>query len=100
MLRWFWYVATGSVHDDIQLCQWLQTKEGRLKLGDFNRAEFPKFNSVEQSYCKYNNGHGYGNYRSPEEFSASDLDEKIDIFSFGNNLYALVRRKKLIVGPR
>jgi hypothetical protein len=29
-------------------------------------------------------------YRSPEEFAASDLDEKIDVYSFGNNLYGLV----------
>jgi thiamine kinase-like enzyme len=24
------------VHNDIQLRQWLRTREGRLKLGDFN----------------------------------------------------------------
>jgi hypothetical protein len=29
-------------------------------------------------------------YRSPEEFQGHDLDEKIDIFSFGNNIYGLV----------
>lgn len=31
-----------------------------------------------------------GQYRSPEEFANRDLDEKIDIFSFGNNIYGLV----------
>jgi serine/threonine protein kinase len=72
------------------LCQWLQTKDGRLKLGDFNRAEFPLFDPEKQEYCKYDNGHAYGNYRSPEEFSASNLDEKIDVWSFGNNIYALL----------
>jgi hypothetical protein len=30
-------------------------------------------------------------YRSPEEFAKQDLDEKIDVFTFGNNIYALVR---------
>jgi Protein kinase domain len=29
-------------------------------------------------------------YRAPEEFAAEDLDEKIDVFSFGNNIYALL----------
>ena len=29
-------------------------------------------------------------YRSPEEFAANDLNEKIDIFSFGNNIYGLL----------
>ena len=29
-------------------------------------------------------------YRSPEEFAARDLNEQIDVFSFGNNIYALL----------
>ena len=78
------------VHDDIQLCQWLRTKDGTLKLGDFNRAEVMLWDEKEQKYCTYNNGKGYGNYRSPEEFAANDLNEKIDIFSFGNNIYGLL----------
>ena len=61
-----------------------------MKLGDFNRAEIPEFNPATGKYCKYNNGHGFGNYRAPEEFAAEDLDEKIDVFSFGNNIYGLV----------
>jgi len=72
------------------LCQWLETKDGKLKLGDFNRAEFPKYDPEKQEYCKYNNGRGYGNYRSPEEFDTRDLDEKIDVWSFGNNIYGLL----------
>ena len=59
-------------------------------MGDFNRAEFPKFDPEKQEYCKYNNGRGYGNYRSPEEFDGQDLDEKIDVWSFGNNIYGLL----------
>ena len=81
------YVSSFS---DIQICQWLRNEEGALKLGDFNRAEIPLFDPVKEEYCAYNNGYAYGNYRSPEEFSAQDLDEKIDVFSFGNNIYGLV----------
>lgn len=29
-------------------------------------------------------------YRAPEEFAGGDLDEQIDIFSLGNNVYALM----------
>jgi len=29
-------------------------------------------------------------YRSPEEYNNKALDEKVDIFSFGNNIYALL----------
>mmetsp|Transcript_2823 Transcript_2823/g.5888 ORF Transcript_2823/g.5888 Transcript_2823/m.5888 type:complete len:687 (-) Transcript_2823:20-2080(-) len=78
------------VHDDVQLCQWLHTTDGRLKLGDFNRATIMQWDVENEEYCKFNNGEAYGNYRSPEEFAIKNLDEKIDVFSFGNNIYALL----------
>lgn len=78
------------VHDDVQLCQWLRNADGDLKLGDFNRAEIMDYDEDKREYCVYNNGRGWGNYRAPEEFAGRDLDEKIDVFSFGNNIYALL----------
>eukprot|EP00980_Cylindrotheca_fusiformis_P012565 scaffold3084_cov144-Cylindrotheca_fusiformis.AAC.13 len=78
------------VHDDVQLCQWLRKKDGTLKLGDFNRAEIMDYNVEKNEYCKYVNGECFGNYRAPEEFAEKPLDEKIDIWSFGNNMYALL----------
>jgi len=30
-------------------------------------------------------------FRSPEEFSFKELDEKVDVYSFGNIIYCLVR---------
>lgn len=78
------------VHDDIQLCQWLRNDDFKLKLGDFNRARVLAWNQKTQEYCEYDNGHGYGNYRSPEEYGEKPLLEKHDVWSFGNNLYALL----------
>jgi hypothetical protein len=78
------------VHDDIQLRQWLQTKDGILKLGDFNRAYVLDWNDSTQAYCSYNNGQAFGNNRSPEEYQAGELDEAIDVYSFGNCLYSLL----------
>lgn len=49
------------VHDDIQLCQWLRNDDGKLRLGDFNRARVLAWNEEKQEYCKYENGRGYGN---------------------------------------
>lgn len=49
------------VHDDVQLCQWLRTREGRLVLGDFNRCEIREWNDEKGEYCKHNNGFAYGN---------------------------------------
>jgi hypothetical protein len=55
------YNDDESVHDDVQLCQWLRQRNGKLKLGDFNRAEIMEFNPETQQYCKYVNGVGWGN---------------------------------------
>eukprot|EP00521_Asterionellopsis_glacialis_P014410 CAMPEP_0195305116 /NCGR_PEP_ID=MMETSP0707-20130614/35702_1 /TAXON_ID=33640 /ORGANISM="Asterionellopsis glacialis, Strain CCMP134" /LENGTH=420 /DNA_ID=CAMNT_0040369143 /DNA_START=307 /DNA_END=1569 /DNA_ORIENTATION=- len=84
------YEGGVIVHDDVQLCQWLRTRDDKLVLGDFNRAEVMEWNEHKQEYCRYQNGEGYGNYRSPEEFADRPLNEKIDVYSFGNNVYALL----------
>lgn len=46
--------------DDIQLPQFMVTADGRLKLGDFNRAEFMLYDEEHGEYCKYRNGRGHG----------------------------------------
>jgi hypothetical protein len=78
--------STGSgggviVHDDVQMCQWLRTPNGRLKLGDFNRARIMSWDLLKGEYCKFNNGEAFSQYRAPEEFAARNLDEKIDQLS-------------------
>lgn len=78
------------VHDDIQLCQWMTKNDGKLKLGDFNRATIMQWDEINEEYCMFNNGHAFGNYRAPEEFAVINLNEQIDTFSFGNNIYALL----------
>ena len=57
------YVGGLIVHDDVQLCQWLRTRDGRLVLGDFNRAQIMDWNEEKGEYCMYNNGYAYGNVR-------------------------------------
>lgn len=78
------------VHDDIQLAQFLKTPDGILKLNDFNRAEVMLFDEDQSRYCGYKNGKGGGNYRAPEEYADGLLNEKIDVWSMGNNIYALL----------
>jgi serine/threonine protein kinase len=79
------------VHDDIQLVQYLFVGDDlTMKLNDFNRAEVMLYDEHEGSYCRYSNGHGAGDYRSPEEYVDGLLNEKIDVWSLGNNIYALL----------
>ena len=78
------------VHDDVQLCQWMTKGDGKLKLGDFNRATIMQWDEIKGEYCKFGNGEAFGNYRAPEEFVPSTLNEQIDTFSFCNNIYGLL----------
>jgi hypothetical protein len=48
------------VHDDIQLRQWLRASDGRLILGDFNRAIIMRWNDVDKQYCKFRSGTVFG----------------------------------------
>lgn len=76
------------VHDDIQMTQFLFTPDGHLKLNDFNRAEIMLWNEEDNEYCRYRNHPGHGDWRAPEEYHDYPLNEKIDTFSLGNNMYA------------
>lgn len=79
------------VHGDIQTAQFLLDKDGRVLLNDFNRAEIMTWDEDgDHDYCRYTNGHGGGDWRAPEEYLDEPLNEKVDIFSLGNNFYTLL----------
>jgi len=84
------YQGGVIVHDDIQLAQFLFKKDGSLVLNDFNRGETMLFDEKKGGYCRYTNGKGGGEYRSPEEYKDVLLNEKIDVWSYGNNIYGLI----------
>ena len=84
------YPGGVIVHDDLTLEQYLVAEDGTVKLNDLNRGEVMLFNEEDQEYCRYRNGAGNGYWRSPEEYKDEPLNEKIDIFSLGNNFYALL----------
>eukprot|EP00536_Pseudo-nitzschia_multiseries_P008452 jgi/Psemu1/198075/e_gw1.214.32.1 len=79
------------VHQDVQLSQYLfNAAKTKVKLNDFNRAEFMLWDDKEGNYCKYAEGKGHGNWRSPEEYFDADLNEQVDVYSLGNNMYSLL----------
>jgi len=84
---------TGGVivHQDVQLSQFLfNSDKSILKLNDFNRAEFMLWNEKDAEYCKYTEFVGSGSWRSPEEYFDNPLNEQVDVFSLGNNMYSLL----------
>ena len=78
------------VHGDVQYVQWLMNKNNEVVLVDLNRAEPMLWDDVNEEYCKYATGAASGNVRSPEEYMHEQLDEKIDVYSFGMILYTLL----------
>merc|ERR1711862_1073968 len=54
-------VVVRIVHNDIQLSQYLYTKNNNIKLNDFNRAEILFIqNNNKKNYCTFYNGKVYG----------------------------------------
>ena len=48
------------------------------------------WNEKDLEYCGYLNGPGHGEWRSPEEYADLPLNEKIDVYSLGTNMYAML----------
>ena len=77
------------VHGDIHPDQWLISDKGELKLNDFNNGVLMDWNPAKGEYCKYWTSFG-GFYKSPEEFRGDWVDEQVDTWSHGHNLYGLL----------
>lgn len=78
-------ISHGDTHPD----QWLRSRNGKVKLNDFNNAEIFDFNEAENRYCKIFRCFG-GTFRSPEEFRCIRANEAMDTYSMGNNIYSLL----------
>lgn len=81
------------VHDDVHPDQWLSsTKYGRIVLNDLNNAKFLGWNFTTHNYCKLASYYEIA-FHAPEQYNYSlwaNTDEKSDIWSFGNVLFALI----------
>lgn len=65
-----------------------------LQLNDFNRARFITWNAKKEEACPFFISKNMGKHRSPEEYTkGSPLTEKIDVYSLGNLLWALLREE-------
>jgi serine/threonine protein kinase len=62
------------VHQDVQLSQFLLNKDRtRIKLNDFNRAEFMLWDDEGEQYCKYSPGEAHGNVSPRSRFACTLL---------------------------
>lgn len=82
------YIPT-IVHRDITHRNFLVNKDGFIKLNDFNVCKFPQWDERTQTSCGFFKPDA-GPYRAPEEFRKDVVNEKADIYAFGNVLYYLL----------
>jgi serine/threonine protein kinase len=83
------------VHADLQAKQFLVSPEtGTIKINDFNRCRFMAKNNTTGIPCKFRIPSAPGKMRAPEEYSYSDLDEKLDMYSVANILYTILTREE------
>ena len=88
------FVGGPIIHSDTHIEQWLIAPDKTIKLNDFNFAFEPQWDAEKGAYCdKW--GVWEGTHRSPEEYSSSPQDEKVDIFEYGQNIYSLVRNENV-----
>mmetsp|Transcript_25037 Transcript_25037/g.54209 ORF Transcript_25037/g.54209 Transcript_25037/m.54209 type:complete len:423 (-) Transcript_25037:270-1538(-) len=79
------------IHADLQAKQFLiDPSTQTVRINDFNRCRFIRWNRTDDKPCSYFVGRNPGKFRSPEEYSNAGQTEKVDIYSMGNIFYALL----------
>lgn len=86
---------SAIAHADIGLTQYIMI-DGRYKLNDFNRARFLLKNRTTGATCPYQIGSNPGKNRSPEEYAYENMTEKVDVYSYGNIIHALLTHAVLL----
>jgi len=66
--------------------------DGMFKLNDFNRARFIRWDVVKNEPCTFFIQTSPGRCRSPEEYNGDHFTAKIDVYSLGNVLYAILTK--------
>jgi hypothetical protein len=78
------------LHGDLHQAQFMKNRQGKVKMNDFNLGSILEWNDRDQKYCPRMREAWCYEVRAPEEMFGIPFDEKIDVFSFGNAIYAMV----------
>ncbi|GKY96180.1 hypothetical protein MPSEU_000577800 [Mayamaea pseudoterrestris] len=78
------------VHADVQAKQFLVTPEGIVKVNDFNRCRFMAHHNESHASCSFKIPSAPGKHRAPEEYSYTQLDQQLDIYSMAHVLYGIL----------
>ena len=79
------------LHSDIHLHQILLSKQGVLKLNDFDSSPILSYNTKTSEYCTTYECQPQVRFFSPEQVQCDGLgDEKMDVWALGTNIYLLL----------
>jgi hypothetical protein len=99
-----WFVLGGLIHPITLLIRWHDTHKiacyisrlsqflwtadrTRLKLNDFNRAEFMLWDEEHQEYCKYTEGRGQGNVSDDPHTQTDGVGGNASLFGRSNRCF-------------
>ena len=68
---------SSIAHTDVGPSQFVMVANGRVKLNDFNRARFLRWNAQKQKVCTFEVGSNPGKNRAPEEYAYKPETEKV-----------------------
>lgn len=88
--------AQGVLHRDIKPANVRVLDDGRVKLMDFGMAKITKESGTRLT--QDGSVMGTAGYFAPEQLKALDLDQRVDIFSFGVVAYELLTFNKAFPG--
>merc|ERR1711862_507644 len=78
------------VYKDLKPDNIVLSKDGILKLSDFNDSELLKWNVTSNTQCFFRRKRWKANFHSPEEVWEYPLTYKLDIYALGGILYYIL----------
>eukprot|EP00591_Stephanopyxis_turris_P009308 CAMPEP_0195514316 /NCGR_PEP_ID=MMETSP0794_2-20130614/5746_1 /TAXON_ID=515487 /ORGANISM="Stephanopyxis turris, Strain CCMP 815" /LENGTH=341 /DNA_ID=CAMNT_0040642539 /DNA_START=299 /DNA_END=1324 /DNA_ORIENTATION=+ len=80
---------SSITHGDFALKQYMEVN-GKIKMGDFNRGRFLRWNNKLKEPCTYTIGHNDGTFRSPEEYEYLPETSAIDVWALGSIIFEIL----------
>eukprot|EP00591_Stephanopyxis_turris_P015217 CAMPEP_0195540496 /NCGR_PEP_ID=MMETSP0794_2-20130614/50602_1 /TAXON_ID=515487 /ORGANISM="Stephanopyxis turris, Strain CCMP 815" /LENGTH=293 /DNA_ID=CAMNT_0040674565 /DNA_START=48 /DNA_END=929 /DNA_ORIENTATION=+ len=79
-----------AVYKDLKPSNVVVSKNGKLKISDFNDAHLLMWNSSSHSQCRFRRKRWTPHFHSPEEVLQRPLSEKVDVYALGGVIFYIL----------